>query len=367
MVNRRYNEWERDTEVYTPNQVESIASYCGIEVVSETYTHLLAYCPFHHNTDSPAFALDKTKGLWTCFNPACDNAGTLPQLLGRLKGHNIHEATRVILQYKHYTERSVADRLAAIMDKQPEFVEFPSEPVNRMTKQFWEVDRGREYMHGRGFTDDTLRYFDIGYSEKQDMVIVPMHDPNGMLVGFVGRSVEGKVFNNSPKLPKSLVPWNFHRAKTHGETVVVVEASFDAMRVHQAGYPNVIAMLGGHFSPAHAHLINRTFSEIIIMTDFDKRENPKPNCGKCAHRKPIQGVRCIGHRPGRELGREIVTALPNKRIRWAAYDDDCVYPHGAKDAGDMTEEEIRAVLRGSLSHFAYTQWGIEDVDLDLAS
>src|ERR1044072_4938197 len=69
-----------DYEVYSPSQVEGVLEYCGIEVVSDTHTHLLAYCPFHGNTDSPAMAVDKIKGLWTCFNPSCQNAGKLIDL-----------------------------------------------------------------------------------------------------------------------------------------------------------------------------------------------------------------------------------------------------------------------------------------------
>lgn len=354
MVNRRYNEWERDSEVYTPAQVEAIANYCGIEVESETNTHFLAYCPFHNNTDTPAFALDKEKGLWTCFNPSCDSSGNIVALLRSLKGLNPFEATRVIKKYEQAVHESIADRLSAIREKAPAFVEFPSEPVNRMTKDLWNHQRALDYLHSRGFNDDTLRHFGVGYSAKRDMTIVPMHDPNGMLVGFVGRAIADKIFKNTTNLPKSKTAWNYHRAKKHGETVIIVESSFDAMRVHQAGYPNVIALLGGHVTQYHLDQIDRTFSKVIIMTDFDKKIY-RANCRKCSHL-----YECKGHRPGRELGWSISNGLPNKRIMWAAYDDDCVYPHGAKDAGDMTDDEIRHVLSNAVSHFVYSRWGIED-------
>jgi len=317
----------------------------------------LAYCPFHNNTDSPAFALDKEKGLWTCFNPSCGESGTLDSLLRSLKGLNPFEAARVILKYKEETLGTIAERLSAIREKAPEFVEFPSEPVERMSDALWlpENDKAREYLIvKRGFHHETLQYFGVGYSAKQDMTVVPMHDPNGMLVGFIGRSIEGKIFKNTNNLPKSKTAWNFHRAKKHGETVIIVESSFDAMRIHQAGYPNVIALLGGHVTSYHLEQINKTFSTVIIMTDFDKKMY-RPNCRKCA------GLReCAGHRPGRELGWSIARGLPNKTIKWAAWDETCVYPHDAKDAGDMTGDEIRHVLSNAMSNFNYSRWGIED-------
>lgn len=356
MVNRRYNEWERDSEVYTPAQVEAIANYCGIEVVSETNTHFLAYCPFHNNTDTPAFALDKEKGLWTCFNPSCDSSGNIVALLRSLKGLNPFEAARVIVKYEKAVHDSIADRLSAIREKAPEFVEFPSEPVERMARDLWDSDgaHAREYLRGRGFEDKTLKHFGVGYSAKRDMTIVPMHDPKGMLVGFIGRAISEKIFKNTNNLPKSKTAWNYHRAKLHGETVIIVESSFDAMRIHQAGYPNVIALLGGHVTQYHLDQIEKTFSKVIIMTDFDKKIY-RANCRKCSHLRE-----CAGHRPGRELGWSIAKGLPNKRIMWAAYDDNNVYPHGAKDAGDMTDDEIRYVLSHAISHFAYSQWGIDD-------
>lgn len=355
MVNRRYNEWQGNSEVYTPAQVEAVANHCDIEVVSETNTHFLAYCPFHNNTDSPAFALDKEKGLWTCFNPSCGSAGNLESLLRSLKGLNPFEAARVIAKYENEAHDSIADRLSAIREKAPEFVEFPSEPVERMRDNLWhrEGDRGLQYLKNRGFSEETLGYFDVGYSAKKDMTIVPMHDPKGMLVGFVGRSIEGKEFKNSNNLPKSKTAWNFHRAKKHGSSLIIVESSFDAMRVHQAGYPNVVALLGGHVTQYHLAQIDRTFETVINMTDFDKKIY-RPNCRKCAGLKE-----CKGHRPGRELGWSIANGLPNKRRLWAAWDDAVVYPHGAKDAGDMTDDEIRHCLENAVSHFFYSRWEIE--------
>src|SRR6478735_3703309 len=357
MASKRNDEWERDSEVFTASQVESLAAYCGIDVEDETNTHLLCLCPFHNNTDSPAFAIDKTKGLWTCFNPSCGVSGNMQMLLLRLKGLNPFEARRTIRKYA--TARPGTSRLAELREQReaPTFVPFPIEPVDRMKEELWSPNGAiaMNYLMGRGFEEETLNYFDVGFSSKKNMTIVPMHDPDGILVGFIGRSILEKEFKNSDNLPKSKTAWNFHRARRHGETVIVCESSFDAMRIHQAGYPNVVALLGGHFSEFHKEQLSKTFSRIIIMTDFDKRGNPRPNCRRCFNLPAgADGVKCVGHRPGRDLGWSIVKGMPNKRIFWAAYDDECVYPHGAKDAGDMTDEEIRTCLKNAVSTLAYT-------------
>jgi len=61
------------------------------------------------------------------------------------------------------------------------------------------------------------------------MVTIPVHSPDGIPVGFVGRSIEGKEFKNTPGLPKAKTLFNLHRVKTAGK-VYVVESSFDAIR-----------------------------------------------------------------------------------------------------------------------------------------
>ena len=228
-----------------------------------------------------------------------------------------------------------------------EFVQFPEEPVLRMRQALWTDTRGLLYMRKRGFDTDTLEHFGVGYSVKQDMVIVPMHDPSGMLIGFIGRSIEGKDFKNSDHLPKSKTVWNFHRAKRHGDTVIIVESSFDAMKIHQAGYPNVVALLGGSLSTLQIQQLDRTFSTIILMTDFDLHFQ-KGRCHKC-------GGPCKGHRPGRDLAWQIHDALPNKRVKWAVYSDQEVFPNGKKDATDLTDAEISKMLVAPIGSLEYRQ------------
>lgn len=338
-----------------------------MESESETASHFLCYCPFHGNRVDPAFAVDKSLGLWTCFNPSCGESGTLEQLVRRRQGLNVFQAARLIMKYRGEQDLDAEKSIEEAWESKPDFEEFPQEALTRMYNDFWTHPEAQEYMHNRRFNDDTLRYFEVGYSPekwvtredgssylKPNMVTVPMHDPTGMPIGLIGRTIEGKVFKNSKNLPKSHTMWNLHRAKKHGATVIVVESSMDAMRVQQAGYPNVVALLGGSLSPQQTYLFNRYFSTIVNMTDFDPADR-KPD-GKC--RKCKTWV-CQGHRPGRDLGRAIATNLPNKKILWAAYDDSVVFPHGAKDVGDCTDDEIRQCLKNAISDFEYSEWDVE--------
>ena len=191
-------------------------------------------------------------------------------------------------------------------------------------------DSAIEYFNSRGITLSSINYFQLGYSKEQNMVTVPVHSPDGMPVGLVGRSISEKKFKNSHNLPRNKTMFNLHRAKKESATLIVCESSFDAIRIHQAGFPNVVATLGGALSNDNVVNLNRYSSSIIIATDADEA--------------------------GRKLGREIATKLKNKNIMWASFSEKVIYPHNAKDVGDLTELEIQTCIKNAISHYEYNSW-----------
>jgi DNA primase len=100
------------------------------------------------------------------------------------------------------------------------------------------------------------------------MVTVPVHSPDGMLIGFVGRSVNGKEFKNTPGLPKSKTLFNLNRVKSSSR-VYVVESSFDAIRLDQCGLSSV-ATLGANVSNTQIELLQKCFNDIIVIADNDE-------------------------------------------------------------------------------------------------
>jgi DNA primase len=177
-----------------------------------------------------------------------------------------------------------------------------------------------------------MKYFQLGYSPAMEMVITPVHSPDEIPIGIVGRSIVGKTFKNSTNLPKSKTLFNVHRAKKIGSQVIIVESNFDAIRIHQAGFPNVVATLGGFLSTEQHAILNRYFNRIIIMTDADKA--------------------------GRDLGYSISSKLRNKDILWASYSYGKIYQHNAKDAGDLTDEEIIMCVKNAVSDIEYKTWSL---------
>lgn len=301
--------------------------------------------------------MSRSNGKYICFNHSCGVTGSLEDLVRKVTDRNEFQARRVILKAKTDSKESFAESLQKAFDAKFEFTEFPQAVIDRMAAEFWHTPHAVEYMTKlRGFTEETLRYFKIGYSAKKKIIAVPMYTDRGMPVGVIGRpaSKTDKFFKNSVGLPTSKTLWNLHRAKRSGGTVIVVESSFDAMRIHQAGYPNVVATLGGNFSPYHLDQLQKYFSTVIIMTDMDQKVF-YDNCRKC---KKINLNLCKGHNPGRDLGATIAEKLQSKRILWASFEEKVVYPHKAKDAGDLTDDEIRQCLRNSVTNYEYRSWNI---------
>ena len=185
----------------------------------------------------------------------------------------------------------------------------------------------KTYFKSRNIGFEAMDYFKLGYSEKQNMVTVPLHSPDGIPVGIIGRSIKGKSFKNSVNLPRNKTMFNIHRAKREGGTIIVCESSFDVIRLWQAGFPNAVGTLGGSISDINIQHLNKYASTIIVMTDNDNA--------------------------GRALGHTIANKLKNKNILWASYDYGIVYPHSAKDVGDLTDEEIKQCIKNAIPHFEY--------------
>ncbi len=327
MAIRGYDTRKVDTTEYSHAHIRSIVQGLGIDMVGETSNDFLAYCPFHSNRHTSSFSISKTKGAYICFNPSCGEAGTLSDLVKKILNKNEFQSLRYIESKQSESLENFDESLKDILEDKPDFIEFPADKLINLHNGLINSNKAQEYLKSRGIDLDSIKHFSLGYSENMDMITVPVHSPDGIAVGVVGRSISDKRFKNSKDLPRSKTMFNIHRAKKIGDRVIVVESSFDAIRVHQAGFPNVVATLGGHISGQNLSLLNRYFNTVIIMTDADKA--------------------------GRDLGSTIAYKLSNKNILWASHSYGRIYPEGVKDAGDMSDEDIKACITNAISNFEY--------------
>ncbi len=295
--NRRNN-----TNIYTKEQIKRILAGTGIDVVSELDSDLIIFCPFHANNRTPAGEINKTSGIFFCF--ACHKAADLIEFVMHVSGRTYFESARFIKSKDQ--ETSIEEAINQQLETKPDYVPYDELAIRRLNLQALESPRAIRYFSGRLITEESIRKFSLGYSEKQDMVTVPVSSPDGIDLGFVGRSVEGKEFKNTPGLPKSKTLFNLHRVKASSK-VYVVESSFDAIRLDQCGFP-AVATLGSNVSGYQIELLQKYFNNIIVIADNDEAGGNMKN-------------RLI-----ERLGSRVSVLQLNKEY---------------KDIGDMTDEDIK--------------------------
>ena len=249
---------------YTPEQIKRVLTGAGLTIENEIDTDYLLFCPFHPNHRTPAGEVDKFKGTFFCFS--CHHIADLTELVMHTSGRSYFEAARFIKSKEQASD--LEDEINKKLIIKPEYTQFDEILIKRLAAQAVDSPRATRYFAGRQITQDSMRKFALGFSEKQDMVTVPVHAPDGLPVGFVGRSIEGKEFKNTPGLPKAKVLFNLHRIKS-ADRVYVVESSFDAIRLDQCGFP-AVATLGANVSNFQIDLLQKYFNNIIVIADNDE-------------------------------------------------------------------------------------------------
>lgn len=249
---------------YTKEQIKRVLTGSGISIENEVDTDYIIFCPFHSNHRTPAGEVHKHNGTFYCFS--CQKVADLVELVMHCSGRTYFESVRFIKGKEQDIdiEKQINQQLYA----KPDYVQFDEVLVKRLNKQALDSPRAMRYFAGRSITNNSVVKFSLGYSDKQDMVTIPVESPDGMVVGFVGRSVEGKEFKNTPGLPKSKILFNLHRVKSSSK-VYIVESSFDAIRLDQCEMP-AVATLGANVSNYQIDLLKKYFNNIILLADNDE-------------------------------------------------------------------------------------------------
>lgn len=250
--------------VYTPEQVKRVLTGSGVTIETEIDSDYIIFCPYHNNYRSPAGEVDKFNGTFFCFS--CQKVADLVEFVMHMSARTYFESVRFI-KSKEQEGNFDQDIAKKLVDK-PDYVQYDQILIKRLNQQALESPRAMRYYSGRLITEASVKKFQLGFSEKQDMVTIPVHSPDGMEIGFVGRSIEGKEFKNTPGLPKSKTLFNLNRVKT-ADKVYVVESSFDAIRLDQCGFP-AVATLGANVSNMQTDLLQKYFNNVIVIADNDE-------------------------------------------------------------------------------------------------
>jgi DNA primase len=252
------------SNIYSAEQVKRVLTGSGITVESELDADFMIFCPFHNNHRTPAGEVQKGSGMFFCFS--CQKSADLIELVMHTSGRTYFESARFIKSKEKLS--NITTEIDKALVKEEVYKTFDELIIKRLHNGLVASERARNYFTYRKIEKTSCIKFSLGYSEKQDMVTVPVHSPDGIPLGFVGRSIEGKDFKNTPGLPKSKTLFNLHRVKK-SDRVYVVESSFDAIRLDQVGLP-AVATLGANVSSTQIELLQKYFNNIIVIADNDE-------------------------------------------------------------------------------------------------
>lgn len=251
-------------EIYTEEQIRRVLNGAGLDIEAEFGNDFIIYCPYHNNTRTPAGEVAKDSGLFFCFG--CQTTKNIVELIMFTSSRSYFETVRYIKSKEQQSD------IQAIVGKAlyapPDFVQYDELLIKRLNKQALDAPKAMNYFNSRRITKESVIKFDLGYSEKQGSVTIPIHSPDSMCIGFVARTIEGKDFKNTPGLPKSKVLFNLHRVKS-SSIVYVVESSFDAIRLDQIGFP-AVATLGANVSVSQIRLLEKYFNNVVLIADNDE-------------------------------------------------------------------------------------------------
>ena len=164
----------KHSNLYTKEQIQRVITGSGIEIQSEVDSDYIIFCPFHNNSRSPAGEVDKSSGFFFCFS--CQHVCDLVELIMHTSGRTYFESARYIKSKE--TESDIEQAVSRTLQTKPEYTQYDQVLIKRLNQQALESPRAMRYYSGRLITESSVKKFQLGFSEKQDMVCLLYTSPS---------------------------------------------------------------------------------------------------------------------------------------------------------------------------------------------
>jgi len=250
--------------------------------VRKDYLRGLCPLPTHGSAQSrESFGVDTGRNVWACHSASCCQArrgkvgGNILDLVACMEACSVREAA---LRLRGWSEVSVETGLRDQLVSRGKRSGPSQEELPRLS--FTLRLQWHPYLEQRGIQGQTAAWFGAGYyggsGFLRGRMVFPIHDEGGELVAYAGRTMDGREprYLFPPGFHKSQVVFNLHRAiefaARQGGVAIVVEGLFDCLKVHQAGYGNVVALRGASLSDRQSELLEKYFRELVVMLDGDE-------------------------------------------------------------------------------------------------
>ena len=301
------------------NIVEVISDFVSLRKTGTSYKGL---CPFHDDR-TPSFSVSPVKGVYKCFS--CGAAGNVVKFIMEHEQLTYPEALKWLANKYHI---EVHERELTSEEKQQENERESMFLVNEWAAKYFndilhnDVDGmaiGMQYFRSRGFRDDIIRKFQLGFClsgrhafadaalkagfqkeflvktglcfERENgelvdrfngRVMFPWLSVSGKVTAFGGRLLDSRTKGVSQKYvnsPDSVVYhkerelYGIYQAKkaiAKHDLVYMVEGYTDVVSMHQCGIENVVANSGTALSVHQIRLLHRFTSNIVLLYDGDE-------------------------------------------------------------------------------------------------
>jgi DNA primase len=278
----------------------------------------MACCPFHQEK-TPSFSVSPSKEIFYCFS--CQKGGSVFNFVMEMERVSFPEAIKIVAEKVNMPLPVMQDneRFESRRKEADEVVE-----LNSWALEWWEgqlaegnaeAKAAREYIEGRGITDETRQTFRLGYAPdswdglgaylkrkgagagqiersglvvKKDAggfydrfrgrVIFPVLDAQGRAVAFGGRVMQTgePKYLNSPETAaytKGRHLYGLHQTREEirrKKFVILVEGYLDVIVPYQFGVRNAVASLGTALTPEQSKLLGRFARRVVVNYDGDR-------------------------------------------------------------------------------------------------
>ncbi|MGH9627351.1 MAG: toprim domain-containing protein [Bryobacteraceae bacterium] len=263
--------------------IEQVLMSYHVELKQVGHNQLRGRCPLPmHGSERSrqSFSVDTAKKVWACHSTSCCEVrqgrvgGNVLDLVALLEGCTIRDAALRLRDWACGRR----DGIINMREQQLASKGSSASSPDRLPRLMFSLPlRWHPYLDQRGVHPSTAAWFGIGYYAGSGFlrhrIVFPIHDSEGQLVAYAGRSIDGSEprYLFPPGFRKSQVVFNLHRVvRRSAGCAVVVEGFFDCLRVHQAGYRNVVALMGVSLSQTQEQLLLERFQQLVLMLDGDE-------------------------------------------------------------------------------------------------
>ena len=304
-------------QIFETARIEEIVG--DFVVLKKRGVNYIGNCPFH-NEKTPSFTVSPTKGIYKCFG--CGKGGNSINFIMEIEHFNYPEALKFVAKKYNIEieeEEMTSEQVERSNEKDSLFIvsNFANDYFQDM---LWNTEEGKSvglsYFKERGFTEETIKKFELGYNPKakdafskaalkkaydkqvlvssglslinessgqivdrfKERTMFPIQSYSGRTLGFGGRAFNPNAkakYLNSPETliyHKSKVLYGLNYAK-HAigkeELCYIVEGYTDVISMHQNGIENVVSASGTALTLEQIKLINRLAQNVVLLFDGD--------------------------------------------------------------------------------------------------